>query len=321
MLTRRGFLTLSGAGLCATMAPPLLAAQTVTLGGDAFGSYWRLTLPAESDGGAASASIRAVVASVDALFSPWRATSEISRFNQSAGTDLQPVSDACRTVLAEALDIAAASGGAFDPTLGPLVARYGFGPLHDAEPGHFTQLALADGGLRKDIPGLSVDLCGIAKGHALDLAAAALEDLGIDAYLLDFGGELKGQGAHPGARPWQVALENPLTGGLAHLLALDGHTVATSGLAAQSYALGGHLYGHIIDPATQTPVLGETLSVSVLSASGMRADGWATALMALPHEDAVTLAEANGLDAVLLLRDGEAVKPVFTGRAADHLLA
>lgn len=320
MLTRRGFLTLSGAGLIAATTPAL-GTESRTLGGSAFGSYWRLTLPGGTDADAAAARIGAVVETIDGLFSPYRGDSAISRFNAAADTDWQAVPPAARPLVAEALDIAARSEGAFDPTVGPIVARYGFGPLHDAEPGRHTQLALGRDGLRKDTPGLSFDPCGIAKGHALDLAAAELDALGVADYLLDFGGELFARGAHPGGRGWQVAVENPLSGGLEHVLALDGRAVATSGLAAQGYTVGGRTVGHIIDPAAGAPVLGQTVSVSVLAQSGMCADGWATALMALPHEAAIALAESRALDALFLLRDGDRLKTVTTGRASGHLLA
>lgn len=320
MLTRRGFLSLSGAGLLSATALPAMAREVETLGGRAFGSYWRLTVPIGADTVAIHARIATVIETVDWLFSPYRPESEVSRFNLTTSTDLQPISDACRPVVAAALEIAQASGGAFDPTVGPLVARYGFGPLSGAEQGHFSQLTLTPSGLRKDGAGLSLDLCGIAKGRALDLAAFELDALGVEAYLIDFGGELAERGVHPSGRGWQVAVENPLTGTLAHVLALDGMAVATSALTAQSYAVGGQTIGHIIDPRKGAPVLGQTLSVSVLAPDGMWADGWATGLMALPHEAGIALAEALELDALFLLRDGSGVKTVATGHAAEHLL-
>lgn len=321
MLSRRHFLMLSGAAAAAA-ATPALGVETVTLGGDAFGSFWRLTLPLHGDAALLGARIGAIVETVDALFSPYRADSEISRFNSAASLDWQPLSHDCRPVVAAALDIADKSGGAFDPTVGPAVARYGFGPIMGAERGHFSQLILGTGGLKKEVSGLSLDLCGIAKGHALDLIAAQLDALGVENYLLDLGGELFARGVHPAARAWQVGIESPVgQGGLRHMVALDGLAIATSGLVAQGYRLGERVFGHIIDPRTDAPVVGETASVSVLDRTAIAADAWATALMALPHEEAIGLAEATGRDALFLLRDGAGLKSITTGRFAGHLLA
>lgn len=321
MLTRRHFLTLSGAAALVS-ATPAVAAQTVTLGGDAFGSFWRLTLPGDADTTQAELCVQGVVAQVDGLFSPYRAESELARFNNTHSTDWISLSPQSRTVIAAALDIATRSTGAFDPTVGPVVARFGFGPILGAEQGHFSQLHLGAQGLRKDLAGLSLDLCGIAKGHALDLVAERLDALGIKDYLLDLGGELLARGAHPAGRGWQVAIEaSDGLSGLRHMVSLDGLAIATSGLVAQGFQFGGQMLGHIIDPHANAPVSWETASVSVLAQTAMEADGWATALMALPHETAIGLAEAQGLDALFQLRKATGQSSVTTGRFSAHLLA
>lgn len=320
MLTRRRFLSLSGAGFAAVSSFPAMARPVETIGGSAFGSYWRLTLPGGASTEAAGTAIAQVIETIDALFSPYRETSEIGRFNAVASTERQPVSEPCRVVVDAALAIARQSNGAFDPAVGPHVARYGFGPLADARPGIHTQFSLDDEGLRKDEARLSLDLCGIAKGRALDVASSALEALGLEDYLVDFGGELLARGMHPAGRDWQVAIDDPLLGNPRHILSLRNRAAATSGLAAQSYRIGGRTIGHIIDPRTGAPIESKTLSVTVLGHDGMHADAWATALMALPHDQAIALAHAHDLDALLLLRDGDTLNSAITGNFVDHLL-
>src|SRR5690606_28621482 len=115
MVTRRRFLTLAGAA-----ALPLpsfaLAGDLVVHGGDAFGSYWRLSLP--PGGGEASAeTVARIVRDVDLVFSPYREDSELTRFNRAGGDMAIELSEAFADVLAQSLAIAAASGGAFDPTV------------------------------------------------------------------------------------------------------------------------------------------------------------------------------------------------------------
>lgn len=320
-LTRRTFLTLAGAGALA-WAGPLRAREAATLAGTAFGSSFRLTLSDGSRAREAEARIVSIVSEIDGLMSPWRAGSELSRFNALASTDAVPVSAPTRAVLAKGLAIARASGGAFDPTVGPIVGRYGFGPIASGARGHFGQLELTDEGVRKQVPGLSIDLCGIAKGHALDRIAAALDDLGAADYLLELGGEVFSRGTHPAGRDWRVGVERPGPGGgVAHLLAPGGRAVATSGDAANFYEIAGRRYTHVIDPLVGEPVTGDLASVSVLAENGTEADGWATALVAAGLERGFALAEAQGLDALFLVRDGEGFKTMLAGRAEAHLLS
>jgi len=291
--------------------------DVVTFGGDAFGSYWRLTLSADRAEVARAAGLEAIIAGIDAGFSPYRGDSLLSRFNASASTDWQEVDGAMHGVLAAGLDLAASSGGAFDPTVGPTVARFGFGPITGSA-GHYSEIALAPGAIRKQRADLSLDLCGIAKGYALDLMAARLAESGIDAFLLDLGGELLARGAHPSGRSWHVAVDAP-SGGLSQSFALNNRAVATSGSTVQAYRLGDETIGHIIDPLTGRPSRTLTASVSVLADSAMLADGWATALMAMPHPVALTLAQARGLDALFLIKRDDGFEPVATGAFASLL--
>lgn len=318
MLTRRTFLTLSAGGL-ALMALPARAGELTIMGGGAFGSYWRLSLSTSLATSVASAEItrrfNQVIGQVDGLFSPYLATSAISGFNRQESIDWIAVPEALETLLRQSLTLAARSGGAFDPTIGPRVARYGFGPIA-GEAGKYSELQLSPGKVRKARAGLTIDLCGIAKGHALDLMRTDLAAMGISDYLLDLGGEVAAGGLHPDGRPWQVGVEAPGGNGFAHLLHLNGQTVATSGLGAQAYQRAGRTYGHIINPDSGTPTANRTASVSVIAANAALADGWATALMAVADEEAIALAEREGLATLFLLREGDQTRSVFTGNFA-----
>ena len=128
--------------------------------GPAFGGAWRLVLSAGVDATADRDAVETSVLAIDTAMSPWRTDSEVSRFNRSAETDWQDISTETSTVTIEALEVARLTGGAFDPTVGPLVARYGFGPIAGPQ-ARKGRLGCRPGALRKSDPGPRLDLCGI----------------------------------------------------------------------------------------------------------------------------------------------------------------
>ncbi|MHA1560414.1 MAG: FAD:protein FMN transferase, partial [Alphaproteobacteria bacterium] len=159
MMNRRTVM-LGTAGLLLTASMPVRAAGARVLGGIAFGSYWRLTIPEDVNGEAAGESVEAVIGLVDNAMSPYLPASDLSRFNRAKSTNWAPMSDVTSTVIDTALHVAARTGGAFDPTVGPIVGRYGFGPIHDGSTsGSYLGLEVRAGAVRKDVPDLTIDLC------------------------------------------------------------------------------------------------------------------------------------------------------------------
>jgi thiamine biosynthesis lipoprotein len=321
-LTRRRLL--SGAG--ATLLFPGAGAARVPLtiiDGPAFGAAWRAALPAGPDAGAVGTALRAVVASVDGAMSPFRADSEISRFNASDETGWIAVAAETRAVVTEGLRVARLSGGAFDPTVGALVGRYGFGPIIRPSAGDHRDIAVGTAGIRKAQPSMTLDLCGIAKGHALDRMVAALDGMGLSDFLIELGGEVCGRGRHPSGRGWQVGIERPLPGELVfqRVVGLGGQALATSGDRINSYEVAGRRYGHIIDPAQGRPAAGALASVSVLAPAAITADALATALFAMGAEAGAAFAEGEAIAALFLLRDGGGIREITTGDFDTHILA
>ncbi|MCF4098368.1 FAD:protein FMN transferase [Maritalea mediterranea] len=319
MLTRRKFLALSAGGLALTSLPAS-AQDIATIGGAAFGTYWRLSAANIFDGKQLTARFNQTIQAVDKLFSPYLANSTLCEFNRQASTNWIQVPPPLHRLVSASLALAERSNGAFDPTIGPNVARYGFGPI-TGRSGRYNEISLTPGKIRKARVGLTLDLCGIAKGYALDQLRADLAAFGLTDYLLDLGGEVAAHGLHPSGRPWQVGVETPDAKGLAHIVALNGQSVATSGLGVQSYKPAGLTYGHIINPQTGAPMVGRTRSVSVMAEKATLADGWATALMAMSEEEAIGVAEREGLDALFLLKEGDRLRPVFTGNFAQWVIA
>ncbi|QPM92302.1 FAD:protein FMN transferase [Pseudooceanicola algae] len=315
--SRRAFL----AGLGAACAAPALghasASPIEDLSGAAFGTRWQLTGP--SGLGQSRQSIEALFADIDCEMSPWRADSTISRFN--ASNSGMPVSAEMSRVVQVALDLASRSEGAFDPTVGPLVARWGFGPIEQGAAPDWRNLSLQGGQLGKAESDLTLDLCGIAKGRALDRAVDLMRGQGAEHLLFDLGGELRALGGHPEGRDWRVAIESPLPGqSVAAILHLPaGMAVATSGVSAQGYVLNGRVWGHIMDPNRAGPVEGRLRAVSVLAPDAMTADGWATALFAAGDEGGPDLARAHDVPALFLYETDTALCRVVTGGMGDVL--
>ena len=320
-LNRRRFI--AGAAGAITLATTIGRAaattpETQVLGGSAFGTYWRAVLPTSADHVAVSAAVTAVVEAIDASMSPYRADSEITRFNlrRTAGaTEASP--DLC-TVAGESLRIARLSGGAFEPTIGPLVHRYGFGPISGGL-GSYAGIGVGDGLLDKSDSALTLDLCGVAKGHALDRIVATLVTQGLSDVFIELGGEVKAAGTHPSGRDWQVGVEVPGAPQLAfqHVVRLDGNALATSGVTANGVA--DHRFSHIIDPRTQAPVDNGVLSVSVLAPTAMEADALATALLVMGTEEGGRLATALGRPA-LFIEAGTERRETMVAGFADHVL-
>lgn len=319
--SRRTLLGMIGSLLAApAIARPQTRAVEV-MEGRAFATGWSLMLPAGGGGEGLRSRIEALLGEVDRQMSPWRADSIVSRFN-AAGAGAQAVPAETAAVTAAALQIARDSGGRFDPTVGPLVARWGFGPIEGDGVPDWHGLVAGEADIGKSRPGLTLDLCGIAKGRALDGMADIVREAGHDDFLIDLGGELAAGGRHPSGRDWQVAVEDPRSDGVepAGMLRLGGMAVATSGGRAQSYVLDGRSYSHIIDPATGEPVAGALASVSVIGQSAMWADGWATALAAAGPAEGPALAHRTGISALFLIREGEGLRRETTGAFDRHLI-
>jgi len=318
-LTRRDCLIGgAGAALSALLPASRVAAAGDTVGGLAFGTYWRASLPAGADTALATARIEAIIEEIDRTMSPFRADSDVFRFNRARTTDWLPAPAALSTVVAEALSTAHSTDGAFEPTIGPLVGRYGFGPIASPLVGSYAEISVRADAIRKGRPELTVDPCGIAKGYALDRIVAALEALGHPRFLVELGGEVYAAGDR-----WQIGIERPLPGPLAiqRILGLRGLAVATSGDQYNGYEFAGRRLSHIIDPATGQPVANKVASVSVISPSAMLADAFATALTVMGPERGGELAERLGLPSLFLLHTPDGVEEMAVGGFETYIVA
>jgi thiamine biosynthesis lipoprotein len=274
------------------------------------------------------------LAHLERVMSTYDPASDVSRFSDHDGTDPRPVDRALLEVLAAALDVSGLSGGAFDPTVAPLVDAWGFGPVEGTPPDSARVAALtaavgyealvlapSEGTLAKKDPRVRIDLSGVGKGFAAERVSARLRERGYRSALVDVGGELRVLGSHGDGRPWRVGLEGPGVSGPAVLGTVDlvDEAVATSGDYRNYYEEGGVLYAHIVDPRTGYPIPYRGFSVSVVHDDAASADAWATALTVLGPEEGFELAESRGLAAVFAWLGPEGVRTRVTAAMADRV--
>jgi thiamine biosynthesis lipoprotein len=248
--------------------------------------------------------------------SQWEPRSALSALNRAPVGEWIAIAPDLARVIDAGLAIAAASDGAFDIAGGALADLWGFGP-----PGPRSTIPRDDeiadarahsgGGIERDgdrarrTGDVALDLSGIGKGHAVDALAAALSEHGVRDFLVEIGGEFVGCGIRPDAQPWWVELENPPGIDLPPLrIATHGIAVATSGDYRRFVRDGARRLGHTIDPRTGRPVDNGVVSVSVIAADCMTADGWATALTVAGPELGMTLAARERLAARIVTGDG-----------------
>lgn len=309
-------------------AMPAVPRALAALAGATMGTAWsaRMALPAGCGDAAARRAIQAALDEVVAQMSTWEAGSDITRFNQSA-PGWQQLPEGFFHVLSHALALAKDSDGAYDPTVGPLVNAWGFGPHQRAfEPPSpaaveaararcgWKRIELdADRQAARQPGGAYIDLSSIAKGYGVDRAAMALDALGITQYLVEVGGELRARGTRPDGQPWRVAIEVPDASD-AHALALplQDRSIATSGDYRRHAGSGDARYAHTIDPRTGQPVRNNVASVSVLHPVCMQADALATVLTVLGEADGLAYAHRHDLAALFILRDADAWRVIAT---------
>lgn len=281
----------------------------------------------EPDVGKASSAFEAVRATtlrVDSLMSTYLPGSEVSLVNRRAGSGkATPVSRETATVVARALQIGRASGGRLDITVGPLVDAWNFRVAWRGEEIAPPPAASIDSArvfvdqervvidptgttILLAAPGMRIDLGAIAKGFALDAAAAALENLGIERACLELGGQIRVLDLPAGAAPWRLGIRHPRRPDrIAAIVSIDGGSLATSGDYERFFVWKGRRYFHIIDPSTGWPAYG-TVSVTVWAPSGMDADAWSTALfVAGPDRGMQMLAGYPELGAIWIVDPGD----------------
>jgi len=240
-------------------------------------------------------SIQLIFNNIDMSVSPYNRASLITSLNENTSRRVDPY---IKRLLQASLDVWLESGGAFDPTVMPLVNAWGFGYKSGKMPTRhqldsiltfvgLDKLSLFGDTLVKNDPRLMLDFSSIAKGMACDEIGRMLTRNGVRNWLVEIGGEVVARGVNQRGTTWQVSVDMPEseTDKVSHesamTLALDSAAVATSGNYRKWREQGGKRVSHIIDPHTGDSRVGTLLSVTVVASDCMTADAWATACMVM----------------------------------------
>lgn len=272
--------------------------------------------------------IDTLLAEINQVMSTYITGSELSRLNGAAPCVWHPVSRELMLVLAAAQEMSEKSGGAFDVTVGPLVNLWGFGPEKrpDALPDSqailarkslvgYSNLLLKPDSLQvmKLTEGMYCDLSAIAKGYGVDCVAERLEARGIYDYMVEIGGEVRVRGLNTATIPWRIGISSPRADQVVQKVISPGTAgVATSGDYRNYYEKEGVRYSHTIDPHTGRPITHKLASVSVVHASCMMADAYATAIDVLGPERGLELAEQESLAVFMLVKSDSGFSEIST---------
>jgi len=328
------------AGGYANAAAPRVAdpARLQSLAGRTMGTTWSLRFdnPSMRPHDAVHAAVTGALDRVIAQMSTWEPTSDINRYNTAEAGTCHALPAAFAEVLACALHWAEATHGAVDPTVGSLVALWGFGAQAEAReaprPPSATALAAARArtgwqrlafdasSARITQPGgVQLDLSGVAKGFAVDHVAEALVAAGLQNFLVEVGGELRGVGRRHDGQPWRVRLDTPVE--TSPPVALTDLAIATSGDRWHAHEHGGRRWSHTIDPRSGEPASHTVTSVTVLHPLCMHADALATALTVLGPTVGIDFATRHAIAALVVCNDGDAghraiASPAWAARCA-----
>jgi thiamine biosynthesis lipoprotein len=277
--------------------------------------------PAAED---ACAAAFARIAALDSMMSDYRHDSELNRLSARAGGPPTRVSPELFLVLRRAQDVARNSRGAFDVTVGPMVAlwrqarktgvlpapaaierarrRVGWRKLRLDERARTVRLAT---------PGMKLDLGGIAKGYADDEAQRVLRQHGITRALVEMGGDIVVSGPPPGKAGWTIRVPSagsdpgPVDMRFAH------RAISTSGDTEQFVIIGGRHYSHVINPRTGQ-ALTNRVQVTVTAPDGLTSDPLSTALCVLAGKDRKLLRAYPGTTAYVRVLDTTGLPPTPT---------
>jgi thiamine biosynthesis lipoprotein len=250
--------------------------------------------------------------------------SDVERINRQAGIRPAAVGEDALTVIEAALRYAVLSGGAFDPTIGPLVRLWGIGtddgrvpeddeiqavlPLinwQDVDIDHGPGQEAGTIFLRRS--GMRLDLGAIAKGYAADEVIRILQKAPrVRLALIDLGGNIFAYGEKEGNLPWRIGVQNPLDsrGAYIGILEVRNKTVVTSGIYERFLEAGGTRYHHILSSKNGYPANNGLLSVTITADRSIDADALSTAAFALGWEAGAALVESvPGAEALFVFED------------------
>jgi len=272
----------------------------------------------------------AIMSAIHQKLDKFSSESDIYTINLNAGDQPVPVADPTYEILEQSLKIAEMTGGAFDPTIGPLVKLWGFG---EGSPQSIPSVAEINAARqlvdykkvildreKKTVylaeKGMSLDLGAIAKGYAVAKSVEILKSHHISSALVAAGGNIYALGKKKDKSSWQIGIRDPLKKGeIIGYVGLENQVIDTSGDYERFFLADGKKYGHIIDPRTGYPA--QAISgCTVIMDNPAQADALATAAFVLGAEKGLELIESQKGMGLLINSQGQ----VFLSKEMKELL-
>ena len=313
-------------GRCVAGDAPLVAWQGRTMGSPYTVQIAGAVL-AEKQVDTLKAEVEDRLKEINRQMSHYQPDSELSRFNQAPPNTPFKASPEFAQVVRFSLELWRRSGGAFDPTLAPVINLWGFGEKTEQKrvpPPAELQNALNQTGaqhlsvtsnneLVKDIPGLTINLSAVAKGFGVDEMARVLQGKGLTNFYVSIAGEVMTMGCNARGTHWQVGIAAPVShwnedDPMAAVASLSNQALSTSGDYQKFFVDSqGLRLCHIIDPKTGWPVQHNVGGVSVVAENSMTADALATALFVMGPERGRQFIESyTNAAALFIVRESEA---------------
>lgn len=265
-------------------------------------------------------SVDSLLAVINKSINNYDPTSEVSRFNKhhrGVAVELPYLVPSLKV----AYQMYEISGGAFDPTVMPLVNAWGFGPgkklkMDSAKVDSirqyigFNKVEIREDSLVKSDPHIQIDFGGIGQGYGADVITEFLKTKGIEHMLVEVGGEGMAIGRNiKSDKPWEIGILDPNSTYenqfFKAYIKLEDESFTTSGSYFNFYEEDGVKYAHSIDPKTGWPARQALLSASVFAKDCTTADVWGTALMVLGHEEGSRLVEKHPeVQVIFMYSDG-----------------
>lgn len=244
---------------------------------------------------------------MDRIMSNYKQDSELSLLNKNAAKSPVPCQGDLLRVIEQSHYYSELSGGAFDITVSPLVALWGF----FQGKGHIP----SDKEIEKVLPAISykniainkntgakktgtvffkntqtqIDLGAIGKGYAVDKALEIVKKFGVKNACINLGGNIYVSGTPYDKTAWKIGVQHPRNAGeILGYLELRDEATATSGDYERFFEMNGKRYAHIINPLTGRPVSG-TIATTIVAPTGTEVDALSTSLFVLGHEKGLEL--------------------------------
>lgn len=310
------------------------AGRFQTFQGEAMATLWQVELPDRAEAPAAAAACFDLYRRLDLELSEWKEGSPLSAVNRAAGERSVEVPEELYRLLDRALEIGRETDGAFDVSWAALWGLWDFRAETPRVPDaaeiesrralvDYRKVRLDPAARTVFLPerGMKVGLGGIAKGYALDRAAALLEARGFHDFLLTGGGQVVARGTRAG-RPWRVGVRDPRGGRDAVFARVEpgDASLSTSADNESFFEVDGVRYHHILDPRTGWPARG-LRSATVLHRDATLADALSTAVLVLGRERGLEAAAKLGAEALVVDERGEVATTPGFGARLEQIVA